>query len=191
MQLVKVNMDEFKIDIYPEYLKLFPEDEQKPYLLIEKSVNNNIMNIFKIVVDNRMVGFIITNTLKENGCVQLDYFAILPEYQSKGYGSKAMELLKEESKEYYGIFIEIEKPGLASSEEENKIRQKRAKFYERLGFIKLKFGLNLFNVIYSTYLLPCSKENILEEKVIEDIFEIYNAISGEKRIKENCKLILG
>ena len=38
--------------------------------------------------------------------------------------------------------------------------------------------------------LPCSKENILEEKVIEDILEIYNAISGEKRIKENCKLIL-
>ena len=101
-----------------------------------------------------------------------------------------MELLKEKSKDYYGIFIEIEKPELASSEEENKIRQKRAKFYERLGFIKLKFDLELFNVIYSTYLLPCSKENILEEKVIEDILEIYNAISGEKRIKENCKLIL-
>ena len=83
MQLVKVNMDEFKKDIYPEYLKLFPEDEQKPYQLIEKSVNSDIMNILKIVVENKMVGFMIINTLKGNGCVQLDYLAILLEYQKQ------------------------------------------------------------------------------------------------------------
>lgn len=190
MELISVSMQRFKETIYPEYLKLFPVPEQKPYETIEKSVINKITDIIEIVVDNTFVGFIIVNTIKNNPYAQLDYLAILPNYQHKGYGTQAILLLKEKYKEYEGIFIEVEKVGLGETDEENNIRQKRANFYERIGFKKLDFDLNLFNVIYSAYMLPCLVDNFLRDEVIESIFEIYNAIAGEDRIKKYCSVII-
>lgn len=73
--------------------------------------------------------------------------------------------------------------------EENEIRQKRANFYERIGFSKMKFDIDLYQVIYSAYILQCSVDDIKEENVIEDIWEIYRTIMGEKRLRKNCKVI--
>lgn len=191
MELLEVNITEFNKLVYPEYLRLFPKLERKPYKVLERTIIENIAKALKIVVNNKFVGFFIVNTLKNNSIVQLDYFAILPEYQSKGYGSKAINLLKEKYVNSDGIFIEIEKVGIGENEEENIIREKRSKFYERLGFYKLNFDINMYTVIYSTYLLPnTDKKDILEERIIENIFEIYNAILGEKRVKSNIKVIL-
>lgn len=122
--------------------------------------------------------------------MQLDYFAILPQYQGKGYGSNAIKLLKELYKNYDGIFIEIEKVGNGNTVQENEIRQRRAKFYENLGFCELEFGLNLYTVIYSTYILPCLKNTFSDEEVMKNILEIYNAILGEQNVKKNLQVIL-
>lgn len=190
IKLVNTDMKEFKTIIYPEYLKLFPESERKTYKDLEKSFKNNILRIIKIIDEENFIGFMMVNTLKKNRYLQLDYFAILPQYQSKGYGKKALKILKNISRGYNGIFIEVEKVGLAGNEDENRIRLKRVKFYERLGFRKLRFDLELYKVIYSPYILQISDSKEDEEKIMSDIFEIYKAILGEKRVKENCKIII-
>lgn len=140
------------------------------------------------MVEKNFIGFFIVNTVRNIKYIHLDYFAILPEYQSKGYGTEAIRKLKEEYKDYYGIFIEIEKVGEGRTLEENEIRQKRAKFYERIGFSKMKFDIDLYQVIYSAYILKCSV-NEIEENVIEDILAIYRTIFGEEGLKKNCKVI--
>lgn len=137
MKLETMDIQEFKEKIYPEYVKLFPPSERKSYRTIEKSVRDQVMNLLKIVVEDQIVSFIITNSLANNPCLQLDYLGILENEQKKGYGSEAIQLLKENSKEFAGIFIE--KPGWGENEKENLIRQKRAAFYKSLGFQKLKF----------------------------------------------------
>ena len=50
-------------------------------------------------------------------------------------------------KENYGA----SKVGEGKNLEENQIRQKRANFYERIGFSKMDFDIDLYNVVYSTY----------------------------------------
>ena len=189
MILKDIDIEEFKNIVYPEYLKLFPKSERKSLELIQKTYNQGIANIIKIVEKDEFVGFLIINTLKDNPFAILDYFAILPKYQSKGYGTKALKLLKKQNKINKDIFIEVEKPGLGEDDIQNEIREKRTKFYERIGFYKLGFDLDLFKVIYSTYLLPCTNQKFSEEVVIEEIFKIYNVIVGEERIKNNCKVI--
>lgn len=189
MYLKKVDIKEFKKVIYEEYKNIFPKEERKTYTDLEKSYNNRITDIIEIIEEEQFIGFIITNFLKDNPIVQLDYFAILPKYQHKGYGTNAIKLLKEMYKSYDGIFIEIEKVGNGDTDLENKTRQRRAKFYENLGFCKMGFDLNLYTVVYSAYMLPCSSNDFSDKKVIEDIFEIYNAILGEEKIKKNCKVI--
>ena len=92
-------------------------------------------------------------------------------------------------KEHEGIFIEIEKVGQGNSDEENKIRQKREGFYEKLGFCELGFDLELYKIIYSTFILPCTKNEISDEKAIKYFFEIYNETLGKRRVKKNYKIL--
>ena len=51
----------------------------------------------------------------------------------------------------------------------------------------MKFDLNLFNVIYTPYLFSNIKED--EDVMINEIFHIYEVISGKERIEQNCKVI--
>ena len=50
----------------------------------------------------------MVNFLKNNPYILLDYFAILPNYQSRGYGRKAIKLLKEISDKIEKLNINIE-----------------------------------------------------------------------------------
>lgn len=190
MELKKVSLERFKKIIYPEYKKIFPLGERKSYRRFKKSYTKGITDIIEITIENEFIGFFIMNYIKENPYIVLDYFAILPKYRCKGYGTEAIKLLKEMYKNYNGIFIEIEQVGGGDTKEENNERQRRARFYEKLGFYKLDFDLKLFAVTYSAYILNCSSdENLPNDKIIEYIFNIYFAVIGEKRVKKNCKVI--
>lgn len=111
----------------------------------------------------------------------------MPQYQSKGYGGQVIEGLKKISNNYYGIFIEVEKVGLGKDEEENKIREKRIKFYEKNGFKKLNFEVDVFNVIFSSYIL-FTNDTIKDEKVLEDIKKLYLAEFGGKKFNKYIEI---
>lgn len=190
MRLVEVDIKKFRHIIYPEYVKLFPEVERKSYRRIKKAVKNKLSKIIEIVADEQFVGFMIINTLENNPYVQLDYLAILPNHQNKGYGKEAIKLLKKQYENYNGIFIEVEKLGLGKNEEENRIREKRVSFYENLGFYKMNFDLELFTVIYSAYLLPGLETENSDKEIINYILKIYTAILGKNKVKKNCKVMM-
>lgn len=189
IELVDVNINEFKKLIYPEYKKLFPRLERKTYSILKKIFSEDILKIYKIEENDDFIGFMMTNSLKSSKYIQLDYFAILPQYQNKGYGTKALKLLKDKFKVYNGIFIEIEKLGLGKNDHENILRKKRKKFYEKIGFCKLNFELDLYKVIYTPYVLYTSSIKEDDNEILEDIFNIYNKILGDKRVNKNCKIL--
>lgn len=187
VSLIDVDLKRFKEKIYDKYLKLFPISERKPYKLIEKMVNKGITKIWGITDNNIIVGFMIVNKVKNNTCIHLDYFAIFQEYQSKGYGTKAIKQLVNKYPKHYKIFIEIEKVGEGKNKQENEIREKRAKFYERLGFSKMNFDIYLYGVTYSAYILNYCNDDL--ENIKKDIYKIYNEILGNIRMKLHCKFI--
>lgn len=189
MYLKKVDIKEFREVIYPEYEKIFPEIERKSYANLKRLYDKNIVDMIEIIEEEQFVGFFMVNFLKNNPYILLDYFAILPNYQSRGYGRKAIKLLKEMYQDYDGIYIEIEKVGNGDNEKENQIRKRRAKFYENLGFEKLEFEIELFTVLFSTYMLPCSKNEFSNEEVKKGVFSIYNAVLGEEKVEKYCKVI--
>ena len=189
MYLKKVDIKEFKKVIFKEYKKIFPRLERKFYMTLKKSYNHNNTDFIEIIAEDQFVGFIITNFKKDNPYVQLEYIAILEKYRNRGYGTNAIKLLKELYKEYDGIFIEIEKVGEGNNDEENKNRKKRERFYKKLGFCKLGFDLELYKIIYSTFILPCRKNEISDEKAIKYFFEIYNETLGKRRVKKNYKIL--
>lgn len=187
MKLKDIGIDKFKKEVYSYYLEIFPEDERKPLELIQLSYEKQYTKIIEILYKNEMVGFMVLNRVKGKGYAVLDYLAILPQYRNSKFGTKALQILLEQEKENSGIFIEIEKVGLGKDIEENLLREKRKNFYEKVGFKKLNFDLFLFDVVYTPYVFSNSEDD--EDMIIDEILNIYEAISGKERIEQNCKII--
>lgn len=190
MNLINIGIEEFKKEVYPEYIKIFPKEERKELKTVEQNYDKKITKFIKICENNQFVGFFIINTIKNSQYVQLDYFAILEKYQNKGYGTKAIQLLKKQMEAYEGIFVEIEKLGLGKDKQDNLLRERRAKFYETLGFEKLNFELKWFGtLILSIYVLPISTHKDTEEKIMENMFQIYISVQGKEKVDRDCKVI--
>ena len=191
MELINIDYKEFKAEIYQKYIEIFPEEERKTLEAMEKNYNKNITRFIKIDEEKELIGFCIMNSIENNRYMQLDYFAILPEYQNKGYGTKAIKELEKVVQNYDAIFVEIEKLGYGANKEENEIREKRAKFYERLGFHKLDTNLKWFNSLFlSVYYLKLNDNLIYdEEEILNNIFGIYYKVHGKKKVDENCEII--
>ena len=190
MNLINIGIEEFKKEVYPEYIKIFPKEERKELKTIEQNYDKKITKLIKICEHNQFVGFFIINTIKNNQYVQLDYFAILEKYQNKGYGTKAIQLLKSQMEAYDGIFVEIEKLGLGKDKQENLLRERRAKFYENLGFEKLNSELKWFEtLILSIYVLPISTHKDNENEILKDMFQIYISVHGKEKVERDCKVI--
>ena len=189
MKLIEVDIKEFKKKLFPIYKAMFPPIERRYFYQIKSANKKGISKIFKICVENKIIGFLIVNKLEENQYIGLDYFAILPEYQSKGYGSKTIMNLKEMFPSYKSMFIEIEKLGCGKNEDENIARERRARFYNRLGFEKLNFELFLFDMEYSTYILPISDKNKDEEEIRKYMFRVYENIYGKRAVKKHCRVL--
>ena len=187
MKLKDIGIDTFEKDVYLYYLKIFPEDERKPLELLQSSYEKHYTRIIEILYKNEIIGFMILNKVKDKGYAVLDYLAILPQYRNNKFGTKALQILLEQEKENSGIFIEIEKVGLGKDIEENLLREKRKNFYEKVGFKKLNFDLFLFDVVYTPYLFSNRQDD--EDMIIDEILNIYEAISGKERIEQNCKII--
>ena len=143
--------------------------------------------IIKILYKNELVGFMVLNRVKDNGYAVLDYLAILPKYRNRKFGTKSLQILLEQEKESSGILIEIEKIGFGKDEKENLLREKRKNFYEKMGFKKLNFDLLLFGVTYTPYLFSNIDDD--EDIIIDEVFNIYESISGKEIINQNCKVI--
>ena len=190
MNLVNIGIEEYKKIVYPEYVSIFPKEERKELKVLEDNFNKKITRFIKICENDIFVGFFIINTIKNSQYVQLDYFAILEKYQNKGYGTKAIQLLKKQMEAYEGIFVEIEKLGLGKDKQDNLLRERRAKFYETLGFEKLNFELKWFGtLILSIYVLPISTHKDTEEKIMENMFQIYISVQGKEKVDRDCKVI--
>lgn len=142
MELKKAKSLKQIINIYKLYRISFPKEERKPFWLILTGALRGNFELFSIEDSKRFKGLAIT--LKNNDLALLDYLAISPSEKGGGYGSRALDFLKDYYKGFR-FFLEIEN----SSDEKApnyRERQLRKKFYEKNGFSPLPFNVNLFGV---------------------------------------------
>ena len=180
IDIIEITIEEFKSDIYSKYLELFPEDERRPLIKLTNSYNAGVEKFYKIVLDSVVIGFLTLEKIKDLP-FYLDYFAIFKEYQDKGYGTKALEiLLKKLDNELIG---EIEKE---DASDQNTI--KRFQFYKKLGFRKIDSEYLVFDVHYTPIIY--SKAKMLDKEKLDKIFfEYYRTNSEKEDFEVKCKLI--
>lgn len=149
--------------VYEKMCAAFPYEERRDFSKQLECLNDNRFNFFEIYDREETVGFIALWDLE--GFVFIEHIAIDSDKRSGGYGSKAIELVKELYKKC--IILEAENP-----ETEQQI--KRIRFYDRLGFKVNDFyyeqpsyhggeGLPLKVLSYPTYLTQEDFKNFIKE----------------------------
>jgi predicted acetyltransferase len=183
IDIIEITMDEFKKDIYNKYVELFSEDEQRELYKIEKTYKKGIEKIYKIVLENKTIGFFLLEKLKDYP-YYIDYFAIFKGYQDKGYGTEALKRLINKIGEDYEIICEIE-----SVDDENPNTLKRFEFYKRLGFKDFGSKYYLYKVYFTPIVYTKSKK-IDKEKYDKIFFDYYRINVEEDALKRKCNIIV-
>ncbi len=93
----------FILDLYQN---AFPDNERKPFSLIERKASMGEMEILLIREERKRIGFAIVAYAEH--LVLLDYFAIDERWRDQGYGTMALELLEGLYSDRQ-MFLEIEK----------------------------------------------------------------------------------
>lgn len=181
IEILEIKIEEFKDKIYEQYVQLFPEEEQRDWEKIENSYKEGFEKFYKIVLDNKIIGFFMLEKINKNYPYYLDYFAIFKEYQNKGYGTESFKKLLENIIVNQGLCIEIEK-----EEIDNQTTIKRANFYNRLGFKKINSEYLLYKVLFTPYVYNYTTDKEVIDKIM---FDYYKMNCGENEIKNRCKII--
>ena len=134
ISFIDVNEKTFNT-VFDKMKTAFPYEERRDYSDQKECLENKYFNFFEIYDCDLAVGF--TALWVFENFVFIEHIAIDEDKRGGGYGSKAIELIKEKYNK--PLILEAEAPVT-----EQQI--KRIKFYERLGF-----NVNSFNYTQPSY----------------------------------------
>lgn len=121
MRLQKAENEDFD-SIYDELEKNFILEERREREKARALISDGAYTVYHVLDDETHIGFITVWEL--TGFAFVEHFVTYDEFRNKGYGSAALELLKEK---YGNIVLEAEPP-------EGEMPARRVAFYERNGF---------------------------------------------------------
>ena len=163
--ILNSDIDEKRIyEIGALYEASFPENERMPFERILKKRSEGVMRLLSIEDQDRAFLGFANITLCFDALV-LNYFAIVPTEQGKGYGTQTLERLKELYPKR-SIVIDIEDDGIKAENSAQRIR--RRQFYERLGFRAMPYRVTIVGV-----------ESLIMSSGREYSFEEYKAIFSQ------------
>lgn len=169
---IRAEGSRYKKDLYELYEEAFPPEEKKPLSLMEDLCKEGKMEMLALTDGQEFIGLAV-NMLSEQTAL-LDYFAIVKEKRSDGYGGKAVRSLIQrfENKKY--IFeIEMQDPNAENAVE----RERRKRFY-------LKNGLKetgVFANVYQTDFELITPDGVLEfDAYVKFLLEIL----GEEGVRK-------
>ena len=125
------------------YKQAFPANERAPFWLLMRKAKAGKADFWALYDKEKWVGISYVVTYKN--LAYIFYLAICAEERSKGYGEKAIYLLKDR---YYGkkIFLALE--SLENTADNYAQRIRRHEFYLKCGLIDIPYKLKEASVIY-------------------------------------------
>lgn len=153
----------------------FPPDERMPFERMLKRCEDGSMRLISVESESgELLGF--ANITLCYDALVLNYFAIAPDKQGRGYGTAVVAELKKRYPER-SIVIDIEDDSVEADNKEQRIR--RRLFYERLGFFALPYRLSIFGV--PSIIMSSGREYSFEEYL--DVFASAFSPWAAERVK--------
>lgn len=178
IEIINGNISDLK-SLYSNFEKAFPKDERKSNAHLEMLMSKNHYRLLlaKHKLFDEIIGYALIYTLEDPKMLWLDYMATEEKYQNAGYGTLLFNKIIEcEGTGKSGIFIEVEIP-----DEKDHNKERRIKFYERLGAKRLgnkyKLPTNEGGLEMFLYYKPITNDSLLPSDIIKkSIGSAYNYI---------------
>lgn len=181
MQLKLLTYEQIK-HIYDTSMVVdFPDNERKPFFIIEDHLNNGIYDCYGLFVDGHIRAYAFC--IRIDSFYLIDYLAVYGDYRNQGLGSKLLDYLRKELKDKCdAVIVEIENADYYEGQIKNECLR-RERYYLRGGFHYAGASEKLYHVEYKLLELDIGKSlhNASEMFKIADIVyknilpdEIYN-----------------
>lgn len=183
MELLKIGKETVREIFYDRMEDDFPDNELKPYAIMEEMLDRGIYDCFALINDaGNKCGYVYCIRIdgKDGNLFLIDYLAVYKEYRNMGLGSKMLALLKSALENPLTIICEVENPDYAISEDEKIQQNRRINFYLKNGMYETGATEKLYHVEYR--LLDTDLDGIKrqsEEQTFSNIDKIYRAIMPE------------
>ena len=172
-------------NIYNKHMIMdFPSEELKPIDVMQKLIKRKIYICYGLYNNEELLAYAFLATSKSY--LLLDYYSVCAKYRNKGIGSKFLNILKENCKNYNGIIVEVENVECASNETEKVVRKRRIDFYRKNGMRMTNISCKLFTVNYS---IMCLYNIELDDLAIcEGLKNIYKEMIPNKFYSKYVKI---
>lgn len=154
-------------------VKQFHEGELKPLKMMEALLDRQAYRVYGMLDGDELAAYALLAMAGGGRGLLLDYFAVLPHFQDKGYGGKCLAMLKEALKDWAGIIIEVENPDLQDDEAEREICRRRMRFYERNACQRTPVQEKLFGFEYDILFLPAGG-HLSGEELFHEVETLYH-----------------
>ena len=131
MKIRDINKDEYK-SLYSHMKRDFPANELPPFFALKRNFDKNIYDGFYLTEEIDK-GYAVITAPENLRYALLNYFAVLPEYREKGYGSEFLKIIINRYSKRV-LVLEAEEPSAAKTTADREESLRRIKFYERAGF---------------------------------------------------------
>lgn len=165
-----------ELSLYYDWMKQqFHPGELKSLQHITNMCNAGRYAAFGLWSGEKLIAYALMGHTADERAWLLDYYAVLPEYQDVGWGSRFLHGLRK-TLPTGAILLEVEDPDYAPDEAERAHWQRRIRFYERNECLHTNVKLNLYGFDYALMQLPVSM-TMTDAEVRAAMEEIYHIFS--------------
>ncbi len=165
--------EEFQ-SIYAWMEKQFHAGELKYPSEIESMRANGRYEIYGLWKEDALIAYALFAFTRDRRFALLDYYAVLPEHQSEGWGGNFLKTLQKEVP-CEAILLEVEDPRYAPDASEEAHFKRRIHFYERNNCLHTPVNLNLWGFDYIIMALPIQSMPQPREihAALEEIYHLF------------------
>ena len=136
MDLRMINLSDFN-PVFERITKDFPRNERPGRGTFRKRLYAGKWECVGLFEGETLMAYAVLSVNLPSGYSFLLYLAVDAAGRGKGTGTQMLEKLKERYGDTKGLIIEVEDPAAAKTEDDRDIRERRIRFYERAGYVRL------------------------------------------------------
>ena len=160
--------------IYAWMEKQFHAGELKRLSTLERLRAQNRYEVYGLWSGSALIAYALFAFTEDGRFALLDYYAVLPEYQSSGWGGRFLGMLRRELP-VEAVIFEVEDPKYAPDAAEEAHFSRRIRFYERNDCLHTPVTLNLWGYDYTIMTLPIAHTPDSSEvhAALEDSYHLF------------------
>lgn len=160
--------------IYAWVEKQFHAGELKYLSTLERLRAQNRYEVYGLWSGSALIAYALFAFTEDGRFALLDYYAVLPEYQSSGWGGRFLGMLRRELP-VEAVILEVEDPKYASDAAEEAHFIRRIRFYERNDCLHTPVNLKLWGYDYTIMTLPIAHTPASSEvhAALEDAYHLF------------------